>query len=82
MKGKINKHGILEIYRNDKYIEMECLYHKHSIKNVDVLCGDKCSQFSEPDGGYTSNDDIVLQLCNNKILVFDELIDRRGMKDE
>jgi hypothetical protein len=78
MKGKINHSGNLEIYRVDRFKEMQCPLMDSGI----VYCGDWCALF----GGIFSKDKVIgpglgqyvlcLPLCH-KTIEFTEFTDER-----
>ena len=75
MKGKINKNGSLLIERNGKYKDQWCLYdHKDGAIN----CGDWCPQFGEPEKAVFEENAAILNICQKKVLVFDDFEDERN----
>jgi hypothetical protein len=85
MKGKINKKGELEIKRAGKFKLQECRsagaffvpddgYHSPSL----CTCSDDCLHFGELEKALCSeNHNKSLQVCQGKILYFDEFEDER-----
>jgi hypothetical protein len=89
MKGKIDSDDNLEIQRGEKYKEQCCLYQQEDSEGNDGPCGGWCPQFGEPeedtDSVYDKNmvlseiptGKTFLQICQGRVLEFDELIDER-----
>lgn len=91
MKGRIDKDGHLEIYRQNRYIHQYCPFatigtgHRNNPE-----CGDWCPLFSEPDidGKYmqiiegntiTINSSFLgIRICQNRELRFTEFEDLRS----
>lgn len=72
MRGKINSDGFLEILCGVEYKRQICPLDPDCGK-----CGDWCPLFSEPRGfpGYSTT---CVDICNDKILEFDEFLDNRN----
>jgi hypothetical protein len=79
MKAKINSYGRLRLMRKGQWKEQFCPH------NRDIVCGDWCPLFEEPEGYLKQDDDdkppipqIWLALCNTT-LFFDkaDFVDER-----
>jgi len=94
MKGKINSNGFLYIYRKDFYKIQYCPYSCNQNINYEdwrplyncnqnIYCGDWCPLFGEPEKCKIGLKEYwKLEICCKKTLIFDELIDERGEKNE
>jgi hypothetical protein len=82
MSGKIDEYGNLVISRIRKgqpfFIHMVCPFMSKDSKDY-TYCGDRCPHFSEVI--QDRNGEFVLELCNGKTLVFEQLDDNRERID-
>jgi len=85
MKGKIDKDGVLFIERAGKMRAVTCPIHNPNFSDSEVVCGDRCAMFGEPEKVDTSqviagtliiSSGSRLSLCH-KELVFEEFTDER-----
>lgn len=82
MKGKIDKYGDLSIYRGQSrgFIGCKCPLSFETAEYIHSTCGDWCPLFGEPVQykiDKPSPIKWVLDLCHDKTLYFEELIDER-----
>ena len=83
MKGRIDEHGLLEIYRGDEnpdhYQKQYCPYQPFMNQDGDlkpVQCGCWCALFGEPHKSEASDLYTLIKICG-KILVLDYFEDKR-----
>ena len=70
MKGRIDKHGVLYIKRGSVEVRQSCCEREGK------PCSHWCPQFGEPEEtNYKSA--ISIEICQKRVLVFEELIDER-----
>lgn len=81
MNGGINNHGNLFIERVGINRWVDCPYKcsGNAFWFEPQECGQRCPHFGEPvrvqEPGYESR--VKLEICNNKILLFDKFVDER-----
>ena len=68
LAGKIDSGGFLHINRGGRELLQECPY-------IRKCCSHHCPKFGEPD--RNSDSTTFLRICDNRLLVFKELIDER-----
>ena len=81
MKGKINRDGVLELWRVYQFRVMECKRSGMAVVDlgrspVIASCGDDCALFGEPNP-WSETRNIELEICEGRILSFDEFSDER-----
>ena len=79
MKGKIDEHGFLHIYRKNDY-KIQCCPFDMKIGSI---CGDWCPLFSEPEKIRNGLKEYwKIDICNGKSLIFEEFKDERKNEKE
>ena len=79
MKGKIDNNGWLRIERGSKEKLQECPFMQRAFEVNDIViapCGDWCPLFEEPEPEFGTKS-VILRICKDKILFFDEFTDEK-----
>jgi len=78
VKGRITKEGLLEILRGSEYRKQHCPRTVNATEHTFWHCGDWCTLFGEPVDVPSGL--VMLDICDNELRFFDELIDERCEK--
>lgn len=81
MKAKIDKDGWLWLERAGKFKKQYCLFQNENNDLGQAKCGDWCPLFGKIETNYDLiTSEFKIEICQNRILHFDEIIDERNQK--